>query len=61
MPKKQKVDNEFTKASVKLDTKEVLKRIADDEHLYEYELIDKLLRTNYPKYFRGRKNREMMV
>lgn len=51
MPKKREDNSEFTKASIKKDTKEVLKRIVDDENVYEYELIDDLLRKNYPKYF----------
>lgn len=53
MPKKED-KGEFTKASIKKKDKTVLKQIADDEKLYEYELIEKLLRENYPNYFRGR-------
>lgn len=55
MPKKIKSDDDFTKASVKVGTKKKLAKIAEDEGLYEYELIDKLLKDCYPKYFRGRK------
>lgn len=55
MPKKKEDDSEFTKASIKKDTKEVLKSITKDKGVYEYELIDKLLRDNYPSYFRETK------
>jgi len=51
MPKKLDQDNDFTKASIKKDAKEALKQIAADEKLYEYELIEKLLKEKYPSYF----------
>ena len=54
VPKKIKSAGDFTKASVKTETKEVLKQITDNEGLYEYELIDSLLRKEYPSYFKKR-------
>lgn len=55
MPKKIKKEGDFTKASVKVETKEVLKEVAEKEGLYEYELIDEMLKSCYPKYFQGKK------
>jgi hypothetical protein len=46
-------DSEFAKASIKKDTKKILRRIVAEEDTFEYELIEKLLREKYPKYFRG--------
>lgn len=53
--KSAKSEEDFTKASVKIGTKEILKKIADNEGLYEYELIEKMLKSCYPNYFRGKK------
>ena len=55
MPKKIKDDNDFTKANIKVGTKKKLDKACDKEGLYEYELLEKLLRDNYPELFRGRK------
>ena len=59
MPKKIKDDDEFTKANIKVGTKEVLKRILIDERKYEYELLDELLREKFPNYFKTKQ--EVMI
>ncbi len=59
MPKRKEDNSEFTKASIKKETKEILKQIVADEKVYEYELIDKLLRKNFPSYFQ--KTKKVMI
>ena len=41
----------FKKASIKRDTKDILKEITENERLYEYEAVDIALRKAFPKYF----------
>jgi hypothetical protein len=50
MPRKAKRKGDFDKASIKAETKEILKKIALDEGLFEYELIDQMIQELYPSY-----------
>lgn len=42
----------WAKPNVKPETLHMLKRIAVDENIYIYQLIDEMMRTQYPSYFR---------
>jgi hypothetical protein len=55
MPKRIKDDDEFTKANIKVGTKKKLEKASKKEGLYEYELLEKLLKENYPELFRERR------
>jgi len=46
---------EFTKATVSRRVNKILNRIALDEEVYVYQLIEKMAREKYPEYFRGKK------
>jgi hypothetical protein len=52
LPKRVKKEGDFDKASVKVSTKKILKQITENEGLFEYELIDNLLKEKYPNYYK---------
>lgn len=46
---------EFTKATVRKRVNKILNRIALDEDVYVYQLIEDMAKEKYPEYFRGKK------
>ena len=47
--------DEFTKATVRRKVNKILNKIALDEEVYVYQLIEDMAKEKYPEYFRGRK------
>lgn len=43
----------WAKPNIKPETLHMLKKIAVDENLYIYQLVDEMIRKQYPYYFRG--------
>jgi hypothetical protein len=46
---------EFTKATVRRKVNKILNRIALEEDIYVYQLIENMAKEKYPDYFRERK------
>jgi hypothetical protein len=46
------IDPRYTKANVSPKAAQVLKILAAEQNKYIYEVVDEILKKEYPKYFR---------
>ena len=45
-------NKKWAKPNIEPETARIIKKIALDENLYVYQLIDEVFRKTYPEYFR---------
>ena len=53
MPENTPKPKKWAKPNIDPETAHIIKKIAVDEKLYIYQLIDKVFREKYPEYFKN--------
>lgn len=49
----EKTPKKWAKPNIKPETLHMLKKIAVDENIFIYQLVDEMMRKLYPQYFRS--------